>query len=82
MTSVNPFGANVPSKSEIDSKLSALGIPKEVIAKGKAAVEEYAQEHGITLPSPPDKPADNLFDMTAVSAINLPDAGENVDFET
>lgn len=46
-------GANGKIKQEFEAKLEELGIPKETIEQGKEAVEEYAAQNNITLPSPP-----------------------------
>jgi len=42
---------DVYGKYEINNRLEKLGIPTDVIAKGEAAIEEYASENQITLPS-------------------------------
>lgn len=41
---------------ELVSKLTSLGIPSDVISQGPDAVKTYADENGITLPEPPQKP--------------------------
>lgn len=46
-------GADSKNKAEFEAKLEALGIPKEVIEKGKDAVMAYASENNIKLPPPP-----------------------------
>lgn len=40
-------------KEDIETKLKALGIPSDIIAQGKTAVENYAAQNNITLPTPP-----------------------------
>ncbi len=39
-------------KSKIERELQYLGIPSDVISQGAEAVEEYAEQNGITLPNP------------------------------
>lgn len=39
------------SRWDINKKLEDLGIPAKVIAQGQKAIEDYASEHGITLPA-------------------------------
>lgn len=56
------------STINIESQLSTLGIPSEVIAEGPEAVEEYASENGITLPEPPAKAEEGLFDESSKTA--------------
>lgn len=46
-------GAGDSVKKDFETKLEALGIPKETIEKGKEAVAAYAKEHNIKLPEPP-----------------------------
>lgn len=45
------------SKTEIETRLKALGIPADVFAQGPDAVKKYAAEHNIDLSSlePPKK---------------------------
>ena len=49
----HPIGA---PPAEFKQQLISAGIPEDVIAQGKQAVEVYAQENGITLPPPPQPP--------------------------
>lgn len=44
-------------KEAFEAQLVASGVPASVVAQGKSAVESYAQQNGITLPTPPAKPA-------------------------
>lgn len=44
-------------KAEMEAKLEALGIPKETIAQGKEAVQQYAAANNIELPAPPARGA-------------------------
>jgi len=37
-------------KYDVNKKLTDAGIPADVIAKGETAIQNYAVEHGITLP--------------------------------
>lgn len=47
-------GAGDSIKKDFEAKLESLGIPKETIAKGKEAIETYANKHNIKLPAPPN----------------------------
>jgi len=64
--SINSIGGQnssqklMPPKEDIMAKLSALGIPSDIIQQGPDSVKKYADENGITLPAPPQKP-DNIF---------------------
>lgn len=40
-------------KKDFETKLESLGIPKEIIEKGKDAVIAYAAQNNIKLPEPP-----------------------------
>ena len=40
-------------KEDIETKLKALGIPSDIITQGKSAIESYAAQNNITLPTPP-----------------------------
>ena len=46
-------GSNDKIKTDYESQLKALGVPSSVVAKGKAAVEAYALNKGISLPRHP-----------------------------
>lgn len=46
-------GSKGNKKQEFEAKLEALGIPADTIKQGKEAVEKYAKENNITLPTPP-----------------------------
>lgn len=49
-TSSTDSGKHVgKNKSEIESELKALGVPADVVAKGPAAVKEYADANSIDL---------------------------------
>jgi hypothetical protein len=43
-------------KANIEAKLRALGIPSATIQQGPQAVGDYAKEHNIQLPPPPQPP--------------------------
>ena len=48
-------GSDADHKKDHEKFLESLGIPKEVIEKGKEAVKKYAEEHHIKLPEHPKK---------------------------
>lgn len=54
-------GAGDKVKTDFEQELEALGVPKEVVAKGKEAVEAYAAQNNITLPKPPSGAGLNLL---------------------
>jgi len=43
-------GASDSAKKDYESELKADGVPDDVIKKGSAAVQEYAQQNAINLP--------------------------------
>lgn len=49
----NDAGSEAPDMTD---KLISLGFPAEIIAQGQSAVDKYAEENGISLPTPPEKP--------------------------
>ena len=49
----NDVGSEAP---DITDELISLGFPAEIIAQGQSAVDKYAEENGISLPTPPEKP--------------------------
>ncbi len=55
----NLFGKQNDAESEapdMTDELISLGFPAEIIAQGQSAVDKYAEENGISLPTPPEKP--------------------------
>jgi len=69
---------------DVNKKLTDAGIPADVVAQGETAIENYATEHGITLPTDdkqdvkPEQPAAN----TTTVAQQLPkpqNSGEALD---
>lgn len=46
-------GTDDKAKEEFDTRLKNLGIPDNIVEKGKEAVDAYAAEHNIKLPDPP-----------------------------
>lgn len=51
------FKENANSEApDITSELLSLGIPADIIAQGQSAVSQYAEENGLSLPEPPEKP--------------------------
>lgn len=46
----NSLGQTV-SKYDVNKKLRDAGIPEDIIQKGQSAIEQYAYEHHINLPS-------------------------------
>jgi len=49
--SITNAQGQVYDKYSVNKKLEACGIPADVIAKGESAINNYASEHQITLPS-------------------------------
>lgn len=49
----NDAGSEAPDMTD---ELISLGFPAEIIAQGQSAVDKYAEENGISLPTPPEKP--------------------------
>jgi len=49
---------NKPPQAFLDA-LKDAGVPEDIIAQGRAAVEEYAKANNITLPNPPAPPVGN-----------------------
>ena len=49
----NNAGSEAPDMTD---ELISLGFPAEIIAQGQSAVDKYAEENGISLPTPPEKP--------------------------
>ena len=49
----NGAGSEAPDMTD---ELISLGFPAEIIAQGQSAVDKYAEENGISLPTPPEKP--------------------------
>ncbi len=47
-------------KGDFEAKLVALGVPQEVVAQGKDAVQAYATKNNIQLPQPPSGAKLNL----------------------
>lgn len=47
---------NTAQPPDMTDELISLGLPAEIIAQGQSAVEKYAEENGISLPTPPEKP--------------------------
>jgi len=58
-------------KYDVNKKLTDAGIPADVIAKGETAIQNYAVEHGITLPESDKKEA-----KPEQLAANAPAAGK------
>lgn len=55
----NLFGKQNDAQTEapdMTDELISLGFPAEIIAQGQSAVDKYAEENGISLPTPPEKP--------------------------
>lgn len=52
-------------KEEMKQKLEAMGVPDSVIEQGKDAVKTYAQQNGISLPEPPQKPQGSNLNFDA-----------------
>ena len=55
----NLFGKQNDAQTEapdMTDELLSLGFPAEIIAQGQSAVDKYAEENGISLPTPPEKP--------------------------
>lgn len=46
---------NNSAKANFDAQLEQLGIPADIVAQGKEAVEQYAKENNIQLPPPPEQ---------------------------
>ena len=53
---------------EFQTKLEAAGVPSDIIAQGSNAVEEYADAHGIMLPTAPQRQEQNqsIFNQQSV----------------
>ena len=49
----NDAGYEAPDMTD---EMISLGLPAEIIAQGQSAVDKYAEENGISLPTPPEKP--------------------------
>ena len=49
----NDAGSEAPDMTD---EFISLGFPAEIIAQGQSAVDKYAEENGISLPTPPEKP--------------------------
>lgn len=49
----NDAGSEAPDMTD---ELISLGFSAEIIAQGQSAVDKYAEENGISLPTPPEKP--------------------------
>lgn len=43
-------GSADTAKTDYDNQLKALGVPADVVSKGPAAVQAYAEKNGINLP--------------------------------
>lgn len=52
-SSPNIVESNDTKKQEFEAKLVSLGIPENTVKQGKEAVEKYAKENNIQLPTPP-----------------------------
>ena len=52
----NNKSGNMAQPPDMTDELISLGLPAEIIAQGQSAVEKYAEENGISLPTPPEKP--------------------------
>ena len=52
----NNKNGNMAQPPDMTDELISLGLPAEIIAQGQSAVEKYAEENGISLPTPPEKP--------------------------
>lgn len=66
--------------SEIDKKFQyqQLGIPDEVIAEGASAIEDYAYENGITLPTfETQQDEETLFEEPAENEVTQANAAQN-----
>jgi hypothetical protein len=48
---INGFSGNISQmKAQLESKLTLLGVPSDVISQGATAIEEYCEANDITLP--------------------------------
>lgn len=56
MQQMQGFQGDNNEAQDITSELSSLGIPDDIIAQGRDALMQYAQQNNLTLPEPPEKP--------------------------
>jgi len=72
----NSQGQNY-SQFDVNKKLTDAGIPANIIAQGETAIQNYALEHGITLPTGDKQQPKNEQLATNVPAAGKPPKPEN-----
>jgi len=61
-----------PNMAQIQSKLESLGIPSSVVSQGPSAVQQYAQQHNISLPTPPSGQNSSIFNGASAGQSGMP----------